>query len=105
MGRLLDIFSVNCCFVSIVLVGVAVLIPLTWPAPNQPIINAVQRKQYRLIHTLVEAELQKIDLRPERQANHPATIDEIDFGVSRHTHSQRAFFFDSLLVGVAPPSL
>jgi hypothetical protein len=81
MGRLADIFSVNCCFFSIVAVALAVLVPLMWPAPNQPIITAVQRKQYRLIHTLVEQELHQMNLMSERRDN-PATIDDIDFGVS-----------------------
>ena len=89
MGRLVDIFSVNCCFISIVAVGLAVLIPLMWPAPNQPIITAVQRKQYRLIHTLVEQELHQMNLAPERRSN-PATIDDIHFGVCFAHHTERA---------------
>lgn len=88
MSRLVDLFSVNCCFLTTVVVLIAIGIGLTWPSPNQAIISACQRKQYRQIHLLVETELQRIEEERRRESQTRGTefvkpqIDDIQFGVS-----------------------
>ena len=87
MGRLSDLFSVNCCFITIIILGIALAIPILWPGPNQAIINACQKKEYRKIHTLVAEALERINTERRHQAKLKgeafiqANVDDIDFGV------------------------
>jgi ankyrin repeat protein len=70
----------------------ACLIPLLWPSPNQPLITAVQLRDYRRVHALVEEQLALIeaDMRaPDAAAaarwngRRKAQVDDIDFGSGR----------------------
>lgn len=90
MGRLTDLFSVNCTFFTLASIVLAIFVPLMLPGVNQPIINAIKHREYKILHKLVDTELARIETEMAKEpitgrweGRKQAVIDDIDFGGGR----------------------
>lgn len=93
MGRLTDLFSVNCTFFTLASIILAIFVPIMLPGQNQPIINAMKAREYKMLHKLVDTELANIEAQMKTEAltggnrwdgRRTAVVDDIDFGGGRH---------------------
>ena len=94
-GRCTNLFSVNCVFITVVVLVLAIFIPLLMPAPNQAIINACKARDYKRVHALVQQQLVDSEADMRQRPAHwkgrkEAQVDDIDFGVRNCMHIQRA---------------